>query len=80
MKAVEIRSLPAAVSAGVSCGEKYIRSSEIGKLYQKMSIIHFLTQLQHLIGVKWLFGRLDSFFMGVVGTTDFIDPVAGMSR
>ena len=40
----------------------------------------YLTQLQHLIGVKWLFGRLDSFFMGVVGTTDFIDPVAGMSR
>lgn len=39
-----------------------------------------LTQLQHLIGVKWLFSRLDSFFMGVVGTTDFIDPVAGMSR
>ena len=40
----------------------------------------FIAQLQHLIGVKWLFGRLDSFFMGVVGTTDFIDPVAGMSR
>lgn len=47
---------------------------------KKLEIVPTLTQLQHLIGVKWLFGRLDSFFMGVVGTTDFIDPVAGMSR
>lgn len=39
-----------------------------------------LAQLQQWQGVKWLTCRLDAFFVGAVGTTDFISRAEGMCQ